>query len=254
MGRTPSIQRGSDAFELHFKTLYGSRWTALRAALEAPPVPEDHLEGLLKPYFLDQASVVAAKALQVRPGDHVLDLCAAPGGKTLVLALALCGNGRLVSNDRSAARRQRLLKVVNEHLPAELKSIVKITGYDGTRWGLFEKNVYNKILIDAPCSSERHLLHHSQYLKDWSPHRTKTLAQQGLALLCAGLEALRPEGRLVYSTCSISPHENQGLIDRFLKKRPGQWRLIETNEIFPDQHQGRGPLFWTVLEKLPEEL
>jgi len=251
VGKKSEERRGPSAFDRHFSEIYGPRWPGLRSALAAPPQPEAHLDGLVKPYYLDGASVKAAQALGVRPGDEVLDLCAAPGGKTLVLALALAGTGRLVSNDRSPDRRGRLRRVVADHLPPECQTNLLVTGYDATRWGLHEKARYDRVLLDAPCSSERHLVRNPGHLAVWSPSRTKTLAQQALAMLCAALEALKPGGRLVYSTCSISPEENEGLLERFAAKRPGLWVLQERNLLLPDEADGQGPLFWAVIEKLP---
>lgn len=241
-------RRGAEAFDRHFEQIYGPRWAGLRRALEAPPQPEAHLVGLVKPYFLDGASVKAAQALGVEKDDTVLDMCAAPGGKTLVLALALEGTGRLVTNDRSSDRRARLKKVVADHLPEPWQSNVEVTGYDATRWGLHEQEVYDRILLDAPCSSERHLVHSPKHLADWSAHRTKTLAQQALAMLCAALEALKVGGHLVYSTCSISPEENEGLLGRFAAKRPGRFEVLEQTLVLPDE-AGEGPLFWARIKR-----
>jgi len=245
-------RRGPAAFDRHFSSVYGDRWPGLREALAAPGRPEAHLDGLVKPYYLDGASVRAAQALGVQPGDEVLDMCAAPGGKTLVLALALAGTGRLVSNDRSSDRRGRLKRVIAEHLPEAWQANVTVTGFDATRWGLHEQNAYDRILLDAPCSSERHLVHSPAHLAEWSPNRTKTLAQQALAMLCGALEALKPGGRLLYSTCSISPEENEGLLERFAAKRPGQFTVLSQSLVLPDQADGEGPLFSALLEKAAE--
>jgi len=252
MGKRTSDRRGPAAFDRHFEHLYGDRWRRLREALAAPPNPEALLGDLVKPYYLDAASVRAAQALGVEPGDAVLDLCAAPGGKTLVLALALGGTGELVANDRSADRRARLRRVVAEHLPEEFQAPVTFTGHDATKWGLHERERYDRVLLDAPCSSERHLIRSPGYLSDWSPHRTRVLAQQALAMLCAALEALKPGGTLVYSTCSISPEENRGLLERFAAKRPGRWTLQEQTLVLPDDSEGEGPLFWAKLVKMRE--
>lgn len=252
MAKKSDDRRGPAAFERHFQGVYGERWPRLLQALQAPGRPEAHLEGLVKPYYLDGASVRAAQTLGVRPGDEVLDLCAAPGGKTLVLALALEGTGRLVSNDRSADRRGRLKRVIADHLPSSFQANITVTGYDATKWGLHEKAAYDRILLDAPCSSERHLVHSPAHLADWSPNRTKALAQQALAMLCAALEALKPGGRLLYSTCSISPEENEGLLGRFAAKRPGLWTLIDQTLVLPDDSEGEGPLFSALIEKNPE--
>ncbi len=242
-------RRGGPAFDRHFETVYGPRWPALREALSAPPRPEALVDGLVKPYYLDTASVRAARALDVQPDDTVLDLCAAPGGKTLVLATALAGTGRLTSNDRSADRRGRLKTVIEDHLPEPWRANVTVTGHDATRWGLHEQNVYDRILLDAPCSSERHVLRSPAHLAEWSPGRTRTLAQQALAMLCSALEALKPGGTMVYSTCSISPDENDGALERFTAKRRGLWTLVERSLTLPDDSGGEGPLFYAVIRK-----
>lgn len=251
MAKKTEDRRGPEAFDRHFAAIYGDRWKGLYEALAAESRPEAHLDGLTRPYYLDGASVRAAKALGVVPGDQVLDLCAAPGGKTLVLALALAGTGRLVSNDRSADRRARLRRVLEDHLPLPFRTNITVTGHDASQWGLHEKQVYDRVLLDAPCSSERHLIHSPAHLAKWSPGRTKTLAQQSLAMLCGALEALKPGGRLLYSTCSISPEENQTLLERFASKRRGGWSLVETNLTFPDEFEGEGPLFWALIQKEP---
>lgn len=249
MGKKNDDRHGAAAFDRHFASVYGERWPALRQALTEPGRPEAHLEGLLKPYYLDEASVRAAQALGVQPDDEVLDLCAAPGGKTLVLALALGGTGRLVSNDRSSDRRARLKRVITDHLPPRYQTNITITGFDATRWGLHEQNAYDRILLDAPCSSERHLLHSPPHLAQWSAHRTKTLAQQALAMACAALEALKPGGQMVYSTCSISPEENEGLLERLASKRPGMMTIDSQTLVLPDKEFGAGPLFFAVIRK-----
>ncbi|MEI8093972.1 MAG: SAM-dependent methyltransferase [Spirochaetales bacterium] len=251
MSKKRPLKSGAEAFEAHFAQLFGDRWPSLRLALAQPSEPQALVDGLLQAYYLDAASVRAAKALGVQPGDKVLDLCAAPGGKTLVLAQALAGTGSLTSNDLSSDRRARLHRVVDEHLPPAWRNNLRITGRDATRWGLYEQNCYDRILLDAPCSSERHVVQSPKHLELWTLHRTKSLAQQGLALLCAALEALKPDGVLVYSTCSISPTENEEVLDRFEGKRKGLWKLEELSMESPDTHDGAGPLFWARLRKLP---
>jgi 16S rRNA C967 or C1407 C5-methylase (RsmB/RsmF family) len=249
MSRKNSENQGSLAFEDHFSAIYGNRWPALREALAQPMQPEDHLPGLVKPYFLDAASVRAAQELDVQPGDDVLDLCAAPGGKTLVLALALKGSGSLTSNDRSPDRRARLHRVIEDHLPAVWRANIRVTGHDATRWGLAQPGRYDRILLDAPCSSERHLIHSPKHLDLWTAHRTKSLAQQGLAMLCAAVDSLKPGGTLVFATCSISPTENQDVLERLRGKRKGQWELASMSLELPDEKKA-GPLFRARLVKL----
>ena len=117
-------------FDTYYRNIWQERWDSLKSAFAGEPGYCTLEEGLLKPYFLDKASTYPAQALDVQPGDTVLDLCAAPGGKTLILALAKGEAGTLVANDKSADRRIRLKTVIKEHLPASIAATVQVTGYD----------------------------------------------------------------------------------------------------------------------------
>ncbi|HEY6728865.1 MAG TPA: RsmB/NOP family class I SAM-dependent RNA methyltransferase [Polyangiaceae bacterium] len=214
---------------------------------------------LLSAYVMDAASVVAARALQVRPGETVLDLCAAPGGKALVLLEALASAGNLTLNDRSRKRSARLKTVLRQYVPANVLDRVKLTAHDARRWGLYQPAAYDAILLDAPCSSERHVLGDPAELAKWSPSRIQRLASDQYAMLAAAATALKPGGRLVYSTCALAPQENDGVIERLLKRArhavevsPVSAPLGEASEygwqIHPDRH-GAGPIYFCKLTK-----
>jgi len=257
------------SFEEYYREIYGDRWDSLKEALLTDADNFCISEGLLKPYYLDKASTAAAAALGVKPGDDVLDMCAAPGGKTLILALALNGSGSLISNDRSSDRRRRLRDVIDTHLNAELRARINVTGHDAACWGLHEQNIYDRILLDAPCSSEEHVLKSPAHLKRWSPARTKQLSIQAHAMLAAAVDALKPGGTIVYSTCALSPIENDNVIAKLLKKRSGLVRIDDISgmssdeemqgltaekteyglHILPDRNGGWGPIFMTKILK-----
>lgn len=277
----------AELFDQTYQAFYPQRWEALKQSLEQPSVhcawfneekfsseqknfvPDELVKNIVHFkstedskdfYFLDYASALAVEALDVKPGDHVLDLCAAPGGKSLGMALRLKGQGRLVANDKSPARRERLKKVFDDYLNEDQKKIIEVTGYDGGRWSLFEKDAYDKILLDAPCSSERHYLQKPSKLEQWSPSRSKRLSKIQGTLLGAAFDALKVGGRLIYSTCSLSPLENDGLGEWLEKKRAGRfhWERVDFKlgeptkfgRIFlPDQAQGIGPLYFMCLYK-----
>lgn len=224
-------------------------------------------DGLLSYYIMDPGSILAAQALRVQPGDKVLDLCAAPGGKTLILAEALAGNGELIANEFSVSRRERLKKVIQQYVPRNIREHIWVTGYEGARWASQQKDCFDKILVDAPCSGERHLLENSKELAEWNPSRSRHLAQRQYALLAGALLALKKNGRLVYSTCSISPTENDGVIAKLIKKKGELFRLIklenndlspistvgeptEFGRIFLPDKKGWGPIYFCVLEKI----
>lgn len=256
----------SSIFDSYFSKIYQSRWPHLKEALlsEEVKVWKSCFEGYAK-YYLDSASILAAEALQVKPGDQVLDLCAAPGGKTLVLAEALIGSGSLVANEFSRDRRFRLMKVIEDHVPEAIRPLILVTGFDGNQFGLKKPSSFDRVLLDAPCSSERHLLKEDPQMKDWKESRTKQLSMRQYSLICSALLTLKPGGTLVYSTCSISPLENDGVVGRLLKKKGDEVMLdspdeIEVGEktefgrqIFPDQADGAGPIYIARLKKLPKQ-
>ncbi len=253
----------SSQFFKYYQSLFGARWSALAKALQGECIYHKlQFAENREPYFLDEASYFAAKQLGVLPGMEVLDMCAAPGGKTLVLASALAGAGSLQSNDRSLARRQRLIRVLDDSLPEAWRKIVSVSGHDASRFGLHRKECYDRILLDAPCSSERHVMASPAHLAAWSEKRIKRLAQEQGALLAAAADAARPGGQIVYSTCALSPAENDDVIRKILKKRAGIIRVVsltpeiegtETTEfglhLLPDTCGGRGPIFCAKLEK-----
>jgi 16S rRNA C967 or C1407 C5-methylase (RsmB/RsmF family) len=224
--------------------------------------PAEGATGLLDAYLLDAASVVAAEALAVQAGDDVLDLCAAPGGKSLVLAAALAGQGALTANDRSVPRRMRLVRALDAYLPAPIRERVRVTGHDATRWSLHEQDAYDRILLDAPCSSEQHVLADPKALRDWSPARSRQLARRQYAMLASALDAVRVGGQIVYATCALAPEENDGIVGRLLgdKRRVGRARALEPSgpfgertehgwAILPDR-TGWGPMWFARIERL----
>lgn len=251
---------GATQFESYYQDIYQDRWEPLRTALQEDKVPIAYEEGLTRPYYLDEASVLAAKLLGVQRGETVLDMCAAPGGKTLVLASSLHGEGLLVSNDRSSARRARLKQVVRDHLNEADSTCIQVTAHDATRWSLYEQNRYDRILLDAPCSSERHVLHDPKALAMWSPSRPKRLAITQFAMLAAALEAVKPGGYILYSTCSINPMENERVVEKLFEKRIGRFTIMDSAQtgseersygslILPDRGEGRGPLYFCLIRR-----
>ena len=255
----------SDFLDFYSKH-YGDRWPLLLEALfkETHPV-ELRFSDSLQSYFLDEASLFAAKCLDVQPVMAVLDMCAAPGGKSLVLASQLAGQGSLQCNDRSPERRIRLQHVLENTLPAAWHSIIKVTGYDGSRFGLHCKGQFDRILLDAPCSSERHVIQSPKHLEQWSLNRTKRLSVEQGSLLASAVDALALGGVLVYSTCALSPFENDAVVEKILKKRKEKIRVMNISpsidgsdstsfgvHILPDRSEGRGPIYCAKLEKISD--
>lgn len=248
-------------FDDYFAKVYGERWPGLRAALGQEPrrIERDCFQGFAR-YTLDAASVRAALALKPQSGERVLDLCAAPGGKALVLLET--PQLQLIANEFSSARRRRLDQVIRTHVPPAEHDRVRTTGYDGNRFGLKTPGEFDRVLLDAPCSSERHLIEQDR-LREWTEARTKQLARRQYSLLCAAILATRPGGTIVYSTCSISPLENDGVVGRVLERKGDQVRLdpdvddlsdLERTkfgfQIFPDRAGNAGPMYIARLQRV----
>ena len=209
---------GKDGFEEYYASIFGDRWQALKEALAGESVYACWNGGGTEPYYLDPASVFAALQLPLEGAEHILDMCAAPGGKTLVISSRMPEDAELVSNERSPARKNRLAQVVLNCLPEKIRSRIKISCSDGAKWCTTQTEVYDRILLDAPCSSERHVLADEKYLSQWSPSRIKSLSMEQWALLSSAYRLLVPGGYLLYSTCALCPSENDGVVSRLFKK------------------------------------
>ncbi len=289
----------NEKFEAYFSSVYGDRWPALSQALEVSETqvlrknlfadyeakdfsavsfnncfqvnPEINVHNLRDAndvqvfYKMDPASVLVATALDVQPEDLVLDMCAAPGGKTLILAEKLNGTGQLVSNEYSNARRERLVRVVREYLPHEMRQNVFVQGKDGNAYGRDKVDVFDRVLADVPCSGERHLLENPQEFSEWTKRRSENLAIRQYSLLSSAYLACRVGGQIVYSTCSISPLENDDVVKKLKKKRSveflefknmDKYPFIEKTEfgyqILPDRSGGYGPMYFSIIRKLAD--
>ncbi|NXX88410.1 NSUN4 methyltransferase, partial [Centropus bengalensis] len=171
--------------------------------------------GLLDYYLMDAASLLPVLALNVQPDDFVLDLCAAPGGKTLaLLQTGVCGH--LAANDVSVSRTKRLYQILNSYVPREIRETVSVTSCDGRDWEQVEGGTFHKVLVDVPCTTDRHSVM-EQDNNIFHKRRTKErqmLPMLQLQLLMAGILATKPGGDIVYSTCSLSPLQNEYVIER----------------------------------------
>ena len=268
---------GAEGFEQYYAQLFAERWPALKAALQGENTPVSWTAGGAEPYFLDSASVRAAVSLPLSGAKRVLDLCAAPGGKTLVLSSCMDADASLLSNERSSDRKNRLVKVCDSCLPSSVRERVTITCHDGAKMCLRQKECFDAILLDAPCSSERHVLADPKYLSEWSPSRIRTLATAQWALLSSAWRMLSPGGFLLYSTCALSTEENDGVVSRLVHKfydaeilpplvsldcspfcSLGQDLLPDYEKtewgahILPDRSGGAGPLYFSLLKKKPQ--
>jgi 16S rRNA (cytosine1407-C5)-methyltransferase len=169
----------------------------------------------------------------------------------------------LLSNELSGERRRRLVKVLDEHLDGETRSRVTVSGFDASASGgrETERNRFAAILLDAPCSSERHVLRDERALAQWTAARPRSLSRRQWALLSSCFLMLKSGGVLVYSTCALSEEENDGVMARLLEKYGGEVSLEEPGFtegektrygriILPDASNGLGPMYVAKCKKI----
>jgi 16S rRNA (cytosine1407-C5)-methyltransferase len=250
------LSEKNEAFEDYYKNIWGNRWAHLRESLLLPAASVPYSDGLVKPYTMDRASVLAAQSLRLPGTGIVLDACAAPGGKSLVLASRMGVEVRLLANELSAERRRRLVNALDEHLNEEKRRQVSVSGFDAARLGgkKSEWNRFDAILLDVPCSSEHHVIQSPKALAEWKAARPRFLSRRRWSLLAAAFLLLKPGGSLVYSTCAITPEENDGPVSRLLEKYDGEIEFDEPDFtegektrygqlILPDTSDGLGPMY-----------
>jgi NOL1/NOP2/sun family putative RNA methylase len=166
-------------------------------------------------YYIQEPSAMApASILDVRPGDRVLDICAAPGGKTTQLAARLGGQGIIIANDISASRCKALLKNLELSGARNAAVLCELPERLAERFPLF----FNRILIDAPCSGEGMFRRDPDVAKAWREDWGQSFARRQRAILRAAALMLDRGGLMLYSTCTFNPDENERLIEDFLNE------------------------------------
>ena len=174
-------------------------------------------------YYLQEPSAMTpASVLPVMPGEHVLDLCAAPGGKATALGAKLAGEGLLVANDISASRAKALLK--NLEIFGIRNSFVT-NAYPAKLAEQFA-GAFDKILVDAPCSGEGMFRKDLANARVWSLEKVKECAKTQHEIIRQAVSMLKPGGLLLYSTCTFSPEENEQTIASLLQEHP-ELQLVE---------------------------
>jgi NOL1/NOP2/sun family putative RNA methylase len=166
-------------------------------------------------YIQSQASLLPALVLAPQKGDEVLDLCAAPGSKTSQMAAMMHNEGRIGAVEKS---KNRFFKLKSNLERLGVRSVDTYLKDGSTVWRSCE-NRFDKVLVDAPCSSEgRFDTHNPETLRYWTPNKIKQMARMQWQLLQSGFRSLKPGGTLVYSTCTFAPEENELIVHRLLKR------------------------------------
>lgn len=167
----------------------------------------------------EEASLLPARLLAVQPGHRVLDLCAAPGNKTAHLALALGNRGTVLANDLKVARLQALYDLCRRLGLCN----ISVSGHDGAVLPVAEQQ-FDRILVDAPCTSEGKA--QRGHLRASSARFRTFVCGQQRALLKRAFELCRPGGRIVYSTCTFAPEENEQTLSRVIEELDGALRIL----------------------------
>ncbi|ULL14678.1 RNA methyltransferase [Paenibacillus sp. H1-7] len=192
-----------------------------------------HAAGL---YYIQEPSAMSAvELLDPKPGDIVLDLAAAPGGKSTQIAGKLRGEGLLVTNEIHPARA----KILSENIErmGVTNAIVTQMAPDplAERFPLF----FDKMMVDAPCSGEGMFRKDPQAIDEWSPDHVKMCAARQWDILQAAVAMLKPGGLLAYSTCTFNTSENESTVAAVLERFPS-FELLRTERIWPHRHAGEG--------------
>ncbi|MDP6692712.1 MAG: RsmB/NOP family class I SAM-dependent RNA methyltransferase [Phycisphaerales bacterium] len=166
-------------------------------------------------YIQSASSMTAANAMQVEQGMSVLDMCAAPGSKTTQIAAAMNNTGILIANDRSRKRLYRLREI----LQWQNATTVEVLCGSGERLGKTHADCFDRVLVDVPCSGEgRFRLDRQVRLAKWNVQAIRRLAKMQEQLLISALRCVKVGGRVVYSTCTFSPEENECVLENVLSR------------------------------------
>lgn len=199
-------------------------------------------------YLQDEASQLVAQMLDSRPGDGILDLCAAPGGKTTLIADRAGDDALIIAADRSAARMTTITTTAALHQLGTINPILLDAGDTLP----FAPDSIDRILVDAPCSGTGTLRRNPEIRWRLSPDNIPNFAADQKRFLPNAAEVLRPGGRLVYSTCSVELEENEEVITDFLTTHPN-FTLEKTLRTWP-HHEGSDGFFMAAFRRTRSEV
>ena len=172
-------------------------------------------------YYIQEPSAMAPveylmNGIRDMEQERILDLCAAPGGKSTQIAAAMCGQGILVCNEIHPARA----RILSENVERMGIRNAMVTNETPNRLSEVFTEYFTGILVDAPCSGEGLFRKNEEACEEWSPQNVQICADRQDEILDCAAEMLASGGRLVYSTCTFAPAENEGSVSRFLQRHP----------------------------------
>jgi NOL1/NOP2/sun family putative RNA methylase len=204
-------------------------------------------------YYYSQgpASMIPSLVLDPKPGEIVLDLCAAPGSKTTQMAQLMKNKGVIIANDKSLSR----ISILRSNLQRCGVVNTIVTRMDGRMF----KNVkqeFDRVLVDAPCSSEGTMRENPHLIKEWNLYTIKKLSNLQKRLIEAGFMRLKEGGVLVYSTCTLAPEENEKVIDYLVRKWDAKIEKIKLKNVKTREGitEWKGKEFVDEIKKMLEDL
>ena len=200
-------------------------------------------------YIQEPSAMLPAELLEAKPGERILDLCAAPGGKSTQIAAHMRGQGLLVSNEINPSRA----RILSENIERMgIKNAVVINESPASLVNRFE-SFFDRIMVDAPCSGEGMFRKNEEAVNEWSPENVSACAERQAQILDCAAAMLRSGGRLVYSTCTFAPEENEDGIKNFLHRNP-DFTLISQRRLWPHKVKGEGHFAAVLVKKGPGEV
>lgn len=207
-------------------------------------------------YIQEPSAMTPASAMDAQPGDLVIDLCAAPGGKTTQIASQLMGEGLIVTNDISPSR----VKTLNKNVQLNGIRNTLVLSEDPIKLASRWPALFDKVLVDAPCSGEGMFRKDPKLIGSWEADGPDSFIDVQRSILTSAHKLLKPGGVLVYSTCTYNIKEDEGNIDWFLREYPeyvleplakqlkvsegigivGNETLKDCARVWPHRHTGEG--------------
>ena len=172
-------------------------------------VPEHQLGYI---YVQDAASMIPPVVLEPKPGDIILDICAAPGSKTTQIAQYMKNEGILMAND-SQGKRLSALGINLQRCGVTNTIVTKMNGEK-----IKGQEIFDKILVDAPCSGTGTIRRSYKIAEMWSPGLVERMSKTQIKLIRTAFKLLKKEGTLVYSTCTLEPEENEAIVNQLLQE------------------------------------
>ena len=187
-------------------------------------------------YYLQEASAMAPVALlDPQPGEKICDLCSAPGGKTTQIAGRMMGQGLLLSNEYSPKRA----KILSRNIERMAVANALVTNESTDRLAARFPGFFDRVLVDAPCSGEGMFRKEEAAITDWSQETVEMCARRQAEILHNAARMVRPGGRLVYSTCTFAPEEDELAVAAFLESHPDfEPEVIDTPWFVPAPNGG----------------